>query len=56
MTELHDLTAAEAARLIRERTLSPVELVDALLRRIERSQPVLKTFVTVDADGARAAA
>lgn len=56
MTELHDLTAAQAAELIRMRKLSPVELVDALLGRIERSQPALKTFVTVDAEGARAAA
>ena len=56
MTELHDLTAAEAARQIGTGKLSPVELVDALLDRIQRSQPALKTFVTVDAEGARAAA
>lgn len=55
-TSLHDLTAAEAARRIRNRELSPVELTDALLARVERSQPHLKTFVTVDGDGARAAA
>ena len=56
MTNLHDLTAAEAARQIRSREISPVELVDALLGRIERSQPTLKAFVTVDYEGARAAA
>ncbi|MFN8632708.1 MAG: amidase [Chloroflexota bacterium] len=56
MTALHELTASEAARLIRQRDVSPVELVDVLLERVERSQPVLKAFVTVDADGARAAA
>jgi Asp-tRNA(Asn)/Glu-tRNA(Gln) amidotransferase A subunit family amidase len=56
MTNLHDLTAAEAARQIRRRDVSPVELVDALLSRIERSQPMLKAFVTVDYEGARAAA
>src|SRR5687767_2530974 len=56
MPSLHDLTAAEAARQIRRREVSPVELVDALLSRIERSQPTLKAFVTVDYDGARAAA
>src|SRR5262245_50066240 len=56
MTELHDLTASEAARQIRAGTVSPVELVDHLLTRIERSQPTLKTFVTVDAEGARTAA
>ena len=56
MNELHDLTVAEAARRIRGRELSPVELVEHLLARIGRSQPSLKAFVTVDADGARAAA
>src|SRR4051812_26756751 len=56
MTNLHDLTATEAALRIRRREVSPVELVDALLGRIERSQPTLKAFVTVDYDGARAAA
>lgn len=56
MTALHDLTAAEAARLIRAGTVSPVALTDALLARIERSQPTLRAFVTVDAAGARAAA
>src|SRR6476619_5366360 len=56
MTELHDLTVAEAARRVRQRDVSPVELVDALLARIERAQPTLKAFVTVDAEGARAAA
>ena len=34
-TPPHDLTAAEAARKIRARELSPIELVDALLARIE---------------------
>jgi aspartyl-tRNA(Asn)/glutamyl-tRNA(Gln) amidotransferase subunit A len=53
---LHDLTVAEAARRVRQREVSPVELTDALLDRIERAQPTLKAFVTVDAEGARAAA
>lgn len=56
MTALHDLTAAEAARLIRSGAVSPVALTDALLERIERSQPTLRAFVTVDAAGAKAAA
>ena len=34
-TELHWLTIADAARLIETRRLSPVELTDALLARIE---------------------
>lgn len=56
MAELHDLGVSEAAALIRERKLSPVELTDALLARIERAEPTLRAFVTVDADGARRAA
>ncbi len=53
---LHDLTAVEAAALIRRREISSVELVEALLARIERLDPALRSFVTVDAQGARAAA
>src|SRR5918997_86475 len=56
MINLHDLSAAEAARQIRNRDVSPIELVEALLGRIERSQPTLRAFVTVDAEGARVAA
>jgi aspartyl-tRNA(Asn)/glutamyl-tRNA(Gln) amidotransferase subunit A len=53
---LHDLTAAEAAVLIQRRELSSLELVEALLARIEQLDPALRSFVTVDAQGARAAA
>ena len=45
---LHDLTAAEAAGLIRRREISSLELVEALLARIERLDPALRSFVTVD--------
>jgi aspartyl-tRNA(Asn)/glutamyl-tRNA(Gln) amidotransferase subunit A len=53
---LHDLTATEAAGLVRRRKVSSLELVEALLARIERVEPALRAFVTVDADGARTAA
>ena len=53
---LHDLTASEAARLVRRRKVTSLELVEALLARIERIEPALRAFVNVDADGARAAA
>ncbi len=46
-------SARELAALIRSRQLSPVELMDATLGRIERSQPVLNAFITVAADAAR---
>lgn len=53
---LHDLTASEAANLIRRGEISSSELVEALLARIERVEPALRSFVTVDGQGARAAA
>ena len=48
--------ACELARLIRQREFSSVELVELYLDRIERLDPALNAYVTVDADGARAAA
>jgi aspartyl-tRNA(Asn)/glutamyl-tRNA(Gln) amidotransferase subunit A len=41
---------------IRNRQLSPVELLDDVLRRAERIQPVLRAFLTIDAERSRAAA
>jgi aspartyl-tRNA(Asn)/glutamyl-tRNA(Gln) amidotransferase subunit A len=49
-------SAAELAALIARRAVSPIELVDGVLDRIERSQPALNAFITVCADEARAAA
>ncbi len=51
-----DLSFAEATTLaaaIRQRQLSPVELLDAVLRRAERLQPTLHPFITIDAERAR---
>jgi amidase len=50
------LPALEQARLIRERVLSPVELVDTYLDRIDRLDEKLNSFVTVIADEAKLAA
>lgn len=49
-------SALELAERIRRREVSPVELVEMYLRRIERLDPQLSSYVTVDADGALAAA
>src|SRR5204862_3700676 len=49
-------SAAELARLIAGRQVSPVEAIEAVLDRIERTQPTLNAFITVCADEARAAA
>ena len=56
MAYLHDLTALEQAAAIRAGELSPVELVDHYLARIERINTTVGAFVTVTADRARAAA
>ncbi len=56
MSELHWLSATEAARAIAARELSPVELMRALLDRIERLDPKLNVFIRLDRDAATAAA
>src|SRR5205085_8930434 len=50
------LTIAEAARLIQQRELSPVELVESRLARIEKLDARLNSFIRVLADTARAEA
>jgi aspartyl-tRNA(Asn)/glutamyl-tRNA(Gln) amidotransferase subunit A len=49
-------SAADLAEMIRTRKLSPVEVVDTLIARIEASQPVLNAFMTIAAEGALEAA
>ncbi|HTI80542.1 MAG TPA: amidase [Acetobacteraceae bacterium] len=56
MSDLHWLTAAEATRAFATRKLSPVELMTALLARIERLDPKLHAFIRLDADAAMDAA
>jgi aspartyl-tRNA(Asn)/glutamyl-tRNA(Gln) amidotransferase subunit A len=56
MSKLTFLSAAELARTIARREASPVEVVEELLARIERAQPVVNAFITVAAGEARAAA
>lgn len=56
MAELHELTAVEQARAVRDRMVSPVELIEHHLRRIEMLDGTLGAFVTVTADAALDAA
>jgi amidase len=56
MAELHDLTALEQAAAVRARRVSPVELVEHYLGRIDRRGAELGAFVTVTADDALARA
>ena len=53
MSDLTFLPAVEMARQIREKKISPVELVDAHLLKIEKLNTTLNAFVQVDADRAR---
>jgi Asp-tRNA(Asn)/Glu-tRNA(Gln) amidotransferase A subunit family amidase len=50
------LPAHTQAELIRQKSISPVELVDAHLAQIEALNPKLNAFIELDADGARQAA
>jgi amidase len=54
--ELAFADALELAARVRARAVSPVELVELYLERIERLDPQLGAFVTLDADRALAAA
>ena len=54
MSDLHWITAAEAAQAIAARKLSPVELTEAYLRRIATLDSQLDSFVTLTAERARA--
>jgi Asp-tRNA(Asn)/Glu-tRNA(Gln) amidotransferase A subunit family amidase len=52
MADLHDVTAAEAARRIRSGALSPSNLLASCLKRIDAVEPVLKAWVLLDRDAA----
>jgi aspartyl-tRNA(Asn)/glutamyl-tRNA(Gln) amidotransferase subunit A len=56
MTETVQLTLEDAAAAVRDRRVSPAELTEACLARIEAVEPRLNAFVTVTADLARAQA
>src|SRR3954449_13017581 len=56
MAELHDLSMLEQAAAIRDREVSPVDLVEHYLDRIERHNETVGAFVFVAPDQARAAA
>ncbi|MEU5719300.1 amidase [Streptomyces sp. NPDC020403] len=52
----YELSLAQAAEAIRARALSPVELVDSVLHRVEEVESRLEAYVTVIADQARRSA
>ncbi|HXC26786.1 MAG TPA: amidase [Stellaceae bacterium] len=56
MSDFAFASAVELADLVARRVVSPVELVEDALGRIEKSQPKLNAFITICAEEARAAA
>jgi aspartyl-tRNA(Asn)/glutamyl-tRNA(Gln) amidotransferase subunit A len=56
LTELNRMSVAELAPAIASKKVSPVEVVDAALARLEETEPQLNAFAHVDAPGARKAA
>src|SRR5712671_6520984 len=56
MKTFHYASIAEISASVRSKKLSPVEIVNAHLKRIEAMRPKLNAFVHIDADGARAQA
>jgi aspartyl-tRNA(Asn)/glutamyl-tRNA(Gln) amidotransferase subunit A len=56
MTELHELTVVQAASLVRSGELSPVELMESLLRRAGRLEPKLHVWAMLDENAALTAA
>lgn len=49
----YELSVAQAAEAIHTRHVSPVELVDSVLARIEQVEPRLRAYTTVTSDHAR---
>lgn len=56
MKAAYMFTVAEASLRIRRRELSPIELIDSVLGRIDRLEPILEAWVTLDREGAIATA
>jgi len=48
MEELADRSAGDLARLVRSRKISPVEVVEACLARVERHDPTVNAIVTLN--------
>ncbi len=56
MTAIHDMSATEILGAYKSRKLSPVDVTDAVIRRIEAWEPKLKALYAPDFEGARKAA
>ncbi len=56
MTTIHDMSAADILGAYKTKKLSPVDLIDAVIKRIEAWEPKLKALYAPDFEGARKAA
>ena len=56
MRALYELTIAEAGAALRDGSLTAVALTEAVLARIEATEPTLNAYITVTAEAARAQA
>jgi aspartyl-tRNA(Asn)/glutamyl-tRNA(Gln) amidotransferase subunit A len=56
MEELHKLSLRQVASFIERKEVSPVEVLDVALQRIERIDPKISAFVTLTSEQARLAA
>src|SRR5262245_60457969 len=56
MSALHDLTAPDAAAKVKRRENSRVELLRPVLARARTTEPTVGAYLTLDDDGALAAA
>src|SRR5690606_3433063 len=50
---MHQLTLAEIARGLKDKTFSSVELTESLLARIQQLDPQLNSFITITEELAR---
>src|SRR5690606_18431474 len=50
------MSGIELRHLIAKKAISPVEVVDHFLKRIDRLEPTLHAYITIDHEGARAQA
>ena len=55
-TEIAYMSASDLALKIRRRELSPVEVLEATIARIERRNPSLNALIYLDFEGAKRAA
>ena len=51
--DLHRLSIADLSKKIKARSISPVEVVEAFLARIDALDPLINSFITVTAEAAR---